>query len=177
MGKRGKRGCGKSLSSSGGGRRAGEYELDVDIAAIRFQHSRVSRSFTGCGVQLEETLRQIVDGELEAAQLPMITVLHSADSPDAYFSLNNRRLWVFKQLHAQGLLATIRVPCREMTPKERARYTVERCAVQARLMNDTPGSRPAATPSGPGGGAAAEFASAAAVRGQTDDGCDETRGE
>ena len=66
-----------------------------------------------------------------------------ADSATAwYFSLNNRRLWVLKQCLAEGLLEKydnlIRVRVRE--PKSRAemeRYTVENCALHAKLMRES----------------------------------------
>ena len=131
----------KASGSSGGGKiGGGEHELTVAVADVRFAHSRVSRWFSGCGLRLEETLQQILDGKLTAAELPKILVLLSPDAPGAFFSLNNRRTWVFKQLHARGRLDQIVVRARPATPKERARYTVERCALHATLLGlDRPG--------------------------------------
>ena len=61
-----------------------------------------------------------------------------------YFSLNNRRLWVFKRLAEEGLLPNHnRIAVRVRQPKseaERNRYCVQNCALQAKLMREgTPG--------------------------------------
>ena len=95
----GKRSVGKSSSAGSGARGAhGEREIEAEVQSILFTHSRVSRWFSGCGMRLEDTLALILDGKLDATQLPMITVLGSPDAPGVLFSLNNRRLWVFKEL-------------------------------------------------------------------------------
>ena len=126
---------GKTSSGSGSGH--GERDITVKLDDnIRFTYSRVSRSFSGCGLRLEDTLQQIVDGALDVAKLPKITVLYSSEIPGVFFSLNNRRLWVLKELHAMGRLDSIVVRCKEMTAKERAKYTLDRCAVRASLMNE-----------------------------------------
>ena len=121
--------------SSGGARgKHGEGVLEVDLPSIYFTHSRVSRWFSGCGVRLEDTLAQIMSGEIEASQLPIITVLGSPDAPGVFFSLNNRRLWVFKELHRQGLISSIQARYKDMSVKERTKYTVERCSSKATLF-------------------------------------------
>lgn len=60
-----------------------------------------------------------------------------------YFSLNNRRLWVLKQCHKEGLLDNPRhgnrIPVRVRQPKsgaEAERYTVENCALEAKFMRE-----------------------------------------
>lgn len=73
-----------------------------------------------------------------------------------YFTLNNRRLWVLKRCREEGLLVPYgnKVLVRVRQPKsqqERERYTVENCALEARLlvekkvsttsMPSTPGER------------------------------------
>ncbi|CAM9637813.1 unnamed protein product, partial [Phaeothamnion confervicola] len=53
-----------------------------------------------------------------------------------FFSLNNRRLYVFKELRDMGLLPcnTVRVRARAPKPHECKRYTLERCAERATVM-------------------------------------------
>ena len=58
-----------------------------------------------------------------------------------YFSLNNRRLWVLKQLRDEGYLEQYgnKVAVRVRLPKsqqERERYTTKNCAVDARIMGE-----------------------------------------
>lgn len=63
-----------------------------------------------------------------------------------YFSLNNRRLWVLKRCREEGLLEKFDnlVRVRVRTPKsaaEASRYTLENCALEAKLMRE-PNLRP-----------------------------------
>jgi hypothetical protein len=56
-----------------------------------------------------------------------------------YFSLNNRRLWVLKRCREEGLLQSTKnhILVRGRQPKsqsEKERYTVENCAVEAKVM-------------------------------------------
>ena len=60
-----------------------------------------------------------------------------------YFSLNNRRLWVIKQCHREGLLDNKRynnkISVRVRLPKSKAeaeRYTVANCALEAKFMRE-----------------------------------------
>jgi hypothetical protein len=57
-----------------------------------------------------------------------------------YFSLNNRRLWVLKRCREEGLLQDNQIAVRVRPPKstsETSRYTVENCALEAKLMRET----------------------------------------
>ncbi len=55
-----------------------------------------------------------------------------------HVSLNNRRLWVLKQLHERGYFAnralTVRV--KDALPQEKERYTTERCSLHAKVMKE-----------------------------------------
>jgi hypothetical protein len=56
-----------------------------------------------------------------------------------YFSLNNRRLWVFKRCREEGLLENNVILVRVREPKsgsEEDRYTVENCAVEAKFIRE-----------------------------------------
>lgn len=60
-----------------------------------------------------------------------------------YFSLNNRRLWVFKRLREEGLLPNNKIAVRVREPKSQAeknRYNVENCALEAKLTREAPPS-------------------------------------
>lgn len=62
------------------------------------------------------------------------------DGP-CYFSLNNRRLWVLKRCREEGLLPDNLVAVRVRQPKsasETARYSVERCALEAKIIREMP---------------------------------------
>ena len=75
----------------------------------------------------------------------IIQVLIGPDENDGngpwYFSLNNRRLYVFKQCLKEGLLDNDKynnkIPVRVRMPKSAAeaeRYSVENCALEAKFM-------------------------------------------
>eukprot|EP00752_Nemacystus_decipiens_P008350 g7464.t1 len=135
MGKR----AGKNQSSGRGG---GEFStLDVDPRRVRYAHSKIKPLFSGCGRTIEQTLCEIRDGKTQAADLPMITVLlgplDPSDGQQWFFSLNNRRLFVFKACQEEGLLGPsglVRVRARAMKAHEHERYTLDRCSVQAKFL-------------------------------------------
>jgi hypothetical protein len=52
----------------------GNQWLYVDPARVRFQHSRIRPSFSGCGRSVEETLESIRNKELAPSDLPPIQV-------------------------------------------------------------------------------------------------------
>jgi hypothetical protein len=146
---KGRRG-GAARAKAGAGAGAGGHRLPattfvsmrVDPARVRFAHSRVRPVFSGCGRRLEETLQLLRDKRLAPEQLPTITVIEGprgADGEPWFFSLNNRRLWVFKQAHKEGLLASIPVRARGAKPHEMERYTLQRCALEATLMRERHG--------------------------------------
>lgn len=90
--------------SAGGG--GGFSTLDVDPRHVRYAHSKIKPHFSGCGRTIEQTLDEIRDGKTRPSDLPMITVLLGPTDPavdggqqqqqQCFFSLNNRRLFVFK---------------------------------------------------------------------------------
>lgn len=99
MGK--KMGKKKQSSGGGGGGGSGGFStLDVDPRRVRYAHSKIKPLFSGCGRTIEQTMREIRGGKTRVADLPMITVLlgplDPSDGQQWFFSLNNRRLFVFK---------------------------------------------------------------------------------
>lgn len=74
------------------------------------------------------TIRQVIIGP-------------ETDEGPWYFSLNNRRLWVFKRLREEGLLPNNQIAVRVRAPKsdaEKTRYSLENCALEAKLMREGP---------------------------------------
>ncbi|EDQ89460.1 uncharacterized protein MONBRDRAFT_7918 [Monosiga brevicollis MX1] len=123
-----------------GGRKAasGFTTADVDPRQIRFAHARIKPMFSGCGRTLAQTLEELRDGTTKVTDIPTVTVMVRPDDdptlPAWYYSLNNRRLYVFKQLREEGILDTIPVRVRGMKPHEVARYTPDNCALQAKFL-------------------------------------------
>ena len=126
--------------------------IAVDPRRIRFQYSKIRPHFSGCGRSVVSTLESIRNGELSPGDLPPIQVLlgplDEVDGQRWYFSLNNRRLWVFKRCAEEGLLGDtngkIWVRVREpKSQKEKERYSIENCAVEAKFIRER---KPDATP-------------------------------
>ena len=115
-------------------RRAPHTEVSVDINDIRFTHSKVFPNFSGCGVTLEETLRRLLCGEMDITKLPKITVVQSSTHPNVYYTLNNRRLWVLKELRCADIISSVVVRLRQMTPREQTKYTIDRCTLEATII-------------------------------------------
>ena len=102
-----------------------------------------------------ETLEEIRQGKLEPGDLPPIQVIIGTDEKNHhdggepwYFSLNNRRLWVLKQCHREGLLDNERynnkigVRARAARSQgEISRYTVANCALEAKFMREDGGNK------------------------------------
>lgn len=124
---------GPKKKSSSASSSNGRSIIEVDPSQVYFTHARVRPVFTGCNKRIEETLQEIVEGRTRIQDIPKITVLNNNGH---LFSLNNRRLYLIKQLHSMGLLRTVAVQLKEATDKEKARYTPERCVLAAKLMKE-----------------------------------------
>lgn len=98
--------------------------IDVDVGNVFFTHARIRPFFSGCGRRLVDTLRSIEEGETKLEALPQITILATPTSSTdgLYFSLNNRRLWVLKQLKAKGIIETVRVRVKDALTRELEKY-------------------------------------------------------
>lgn len=111
------------------------FNFSLFSLQYRFTHARIRPFFSGCGLSIESTLRQIVENSLSVEDLPLISVLPIRGQ---YYSLNNRRLYLFKALRAHGLLIEYGncIAVRVKTPltREISRYSVDRCSLQAKLM-------------------------------------------
>jgi len=78
--------------------------IEIDPSVVYFTFSRI-RPFFSCGRTIQSTLDSLLKNELVTADLPYITLLFDGKN---YFSLNNRRLFVFKSLRQAGKLMTVR---------------------------------------------------------------------
>ncbi len=80
-------------------------QTEIDPSVIYFTHSKLRKKFSD-GKLVEETLKQVLDGNLKAEDLPKIKVMYDP-ATERYISMNNRRLWVLKQLNSLGKLQSI----------------------------------------------------------------------
>ena len=113
----------------------GDGFVEIDPNDVYFTHARIRPFFTGCGRRVEDTLLDITEGRLTIMALPVITVIANGG---AYFSLNNRRLYVFKKLREQGVLTAIKARLKGALDREKERYTPSRCSMTARIMMERP---------------------------------------
>lgn len=68
---------------------------EIDPTQIYFTHSKIRNKFTGNHMLLTDTLNQLIQSEISVNEIPIITVYFDGKH---YFTQNNRRLWVFKNL-------------------------------------------------------------------------------
>ncbi|TQV97078.1 hypothetical protein IF1G_04318 [Cordyceps javanica] len=130
----------------------------VDPDDIFFTFSRLRPSFS-CGRRVQDTLDALLRRDLRPEDLPPISVLLDP-ATGHLFSLNNRRLYVFKALRARGRLDAVPVRLRPVpqTKRMKDKYTADKCAKTARLMLERDAPSPAGHQSqrGPRSGEQAE---------------------
>lgn len=80
----------------------------INPSIIYFTHSKIRQRFTGCGKLLEETYQELSSNPLLIDRLPKIKVIYDPEK-DIYYSMNNRRLWVFKKLYNENKISEIPV--------------------------------------------------------------------
>ena len=68
--------------------------ITIDPSIIYFTHSKIRNKFSGCGKYLHETVEELKTKSICIEDIPKITVI-KVDS--RFISMNNRRLWVFKE--------------------------------------------------------------------------------
>lgn len=86
--------------------------IAVDPSVIYFTHSRIKPHFS-IGKPILDTYMEIETGRIAVSDIPMITVYYIDGK---YYSLNNRRLFLFKLCQSNGILSnqTINVICKEV---------------------------------------------------------------
>jgi hypothetical protein len=120
--------------------------VDIDPQIIYFTFSRIRPKFS-CGRTVQETIDALSNGSLSFLDLPRISVLFDGRH---YYSLNNRRLYVFKVLREAGLVTMIpaRLKAVPNTKRMKEKYTPSKCSLTAKLMPEHAGAT-----GGMGGGA------------------------
>ncbi|RNF26689.1 uncharacterized protein Tco025E_01087 [Trypanosoma conorhini] len=124
---------------------------EVDPATVYFTFSRIRPTFS-CGRTIASTLDQFLRHELTPHDLPLLCVL--ADREGRRYSLNNRRLYLYKELRERGALTTVPVRLRQLpdTRRMREKYTPAKCALRATLKREgAAASAPQQPRSGDGG--------------------------
>ena len=79
--------------------------IELSPAEIRFMQDSISYRFR-CGRYVNDAIEKIAKKEMRVDTLPMIQVLKK---DGLYYSLDNRRLYVFRVLHYRGLLDSLKV--------------------------------------------------------------------
>jgi hypothetical protein len=113
--------------------KAGGEELTlVDPMPIYFTFSRIRPQYS-CGRFIKDTIADLLSGKTAVADLPPIAVL--VDRHGAMFSLNNRRLFTFKELCRAGALTQVPVRLRPVPQTKRMaqKYTADKCSLTATL--------------------------------------------
>ena len=102
-----------------------ERFLDVDVENVFFTHARIRPFFSGCGRRLVDALEELENGDMKLESLPQITILATPTSASdgQYFSLNNRQLWVLKQLRSKGMKDNLLSASQRRASKELEKYT------------------------------------------------------
>lgn len=110
----------------------GEQVTQIDPSSVYFTFSRIRPQFS-CGRRVEDTLQALVDGSLKVEELPTIAVL--LDGQGNLFSLNNRRMFVYKELQRMGLVQTVPARVRPVpnTKRMATKYSPDKCSLTARL--------------------------------------------
>lgn len=106
----------------------------IDPKDVFFTFSRLRPRFS-CGRRVEDTLNAIRNNTLRVQDLPPINILVDPKTGHL-FSLNNRRLYVFKALQEAGKLDTVpaRIKTVPQTKRMKDKYTADKCVKVARLM-------------------------------------------
>ncbi|KAI9351209.1 hypothetical protein BDR26DRAFT_850663 [Obelidium mucronatum] len=103
--------------------------MEIDPEIIYFTHSKIRKNFSGCGRLLTDTLEQIRSGALSVSDLPLIRVIFDGTK---YYSMNNRRLWVMKELKKSGHLSTVVVELRPAVSNSEKRLGQNTLSLTAR---------------------------------------------
>jgi hypothetical protein len=89
-----------------------------------------------------DTLAELESGAVTASAIPKILVVQQRlKGGVTYYSMNNRRLWLFKEARARGLLTTVPVRVRAQPTSRRLanKFSPERCALTATFMREADG--------------------------------------
>lgn len=105
--------------------------VEIDPSIIYFTHSKIRIRFTGCCKLLEETLEEIKTGITAIESIPKIRVIYDGTR---YYSLNNRRLWVFKELNKIGLLDLVKVELKRPESKSEIKLSQSQLSLDSKAI-------------------------------------------
>lgn len=100
---------------------------------VRFSQDSICRHFRGYGGNVNEAIRKIKQGIYTVGQFPRIEVVSRGG---AYFTLDNRRLYVFRVLQVEGYLDTITVYETQYTDWYRRKFTTFNEGESIRVRGD-----------------------------------------
>ncbi|XP_045213498.2 uncharacterized protein LOC123564191 [Mercenaria mercenaria] len=87
----------------------------IEPSDIYYSQDSISKYFDRRSLHgtqtIGQTLDQVIIGYCSVSSIPTISVVRIREHGDKWFSLDNRRLWVFKQLERLGYLDTVEVRC------------------------------------------------------------------
>ncbi len=93
--------------------------MELKPSQIYFTHSKICSKFTGCGKLIADTLDEIITDKVTVDQIPQIKVFYTnIDGHIKYYSENNRRLWLFKQLEKLNIIKVVTVRLEKTTNKK-----------------------------------------------------------
>jgi hypothetical protein len=108
-----------------------KMQSNLDPALIYFTNSKIRQRFSN-QKPLQETLDALVKNEITVHDIPRIRVIQDPIS-GKYYSMNNRRLYVFKQLRSLGLLTEVPVELRVANTRNEARFATQTLSLQAKV--------------------------------------------
>lgn len=88
--------------------------ISIDPNIIYFTHSKIKKCFS-TGKLIDETYHEIKTGKTKISDIPLITI-YCIDGK--YYSLNNRRLYLFKMLKKDGTIEKIVAIQKEIPSKK-----------------------------------------------------------
>lgn len=103
----------------------------LNPSVIYFTHSKIRNKFTGCGKMLLDTYQELSKNPDLINKIPTIKVVFNPYTKE-YFSMNNRRLWVFKKLYEENKVKEIPVIVEQM--KENSRIKNNKYSQFAKLV-------------------------------------------
>ena len=104
--------------------------MQVDPLMVRFTHSKIRNRFSGNSKLIMDTYNDLKSGLVKIEELPQIQIFIINDE---MYSMNNRRLYLFKMLAREGFLKTVEVRVGRPNLKQLEKLTPENCALEAKM--------------------------------------------
>ncbi|XP_053392810.1 uncharacterized protein LOC128555200 [Mercenaria mercenaria] len=113
----------------------------IEPSDIHYSQDSISKYFDRRSLHgtqtIGQTLDQVLIGDCSVSSIPTISVVKIRKHGDKWFSLDNRRLWVFKQLERLGYLDTIEVRCEDFDYYRHGRkITTNNGGISIRIRGD-----------------------------------------